>query len=173
MGAATNYVLIPSLRLGIVILSNAEPIGAVEALGMEFSDLVQFGVVTRDWRTAYARLMEPMTAASGSLVGKAPPAHPAPALQPQDYTGTYFNDYFGDAVVARRDDALVLSLAPARMEYPLRHWDGNVFTFVPSGENANAGSVSKVTFTVRSPGQADQLVIEFFESSGWARFGRR
>jgi CubicO group peptidase (beta-lactamase class C family) len=173
LGAATNYVLIPSLHLGITVLSNAAPIGAVEAIGMEFADLVQFGVVTRDWLSGYGALMAPMNAPFGSLVGKSPPEHPAAAAPLQAYTGVYGNAYFGDGVVARRGDALVLRLGPAKQEYALRHWDGNVFTFEPSGENANAGSISKVTFTMKSPGQAGALAIEFYQDTGWGRFTRR
>jgi CubicO group peptidase (beta-lactamase class C family) len=57
LGAATNYMLIPSLGLGIIVLSNAFPVGAVEALSASFVDLVQFGAITRDWLTAYGKLM--------------------------------------------------------------------------------------------------------------------
>jgi CubicO group peptidase (beta-lactamase class C family) len=173
MGAATNYVLIPSLRLGITVLSNAAPIGAVEALGMDFADLVQFGVITRDWLDGYGKQMAPMNAPSGSLVGKSPPAHPVAAAPLQAYTGVYGNVYFGNAKVMRRGDALVLGVGPANLEYPLRHWNGNVFTYVPSGENANAGSISKVTFMMNSPGQAGALAIERYEDTGWAEFARR
>ncbi len=49
MGAGTNILMIPSLGIGIVALSNAPPIGGVEALTASFADLVQFGAVTRDW----------------------------------------------------------------------------------------------------------------------------
>ena len=173
LGAATNYVLIPSLGVGITVLSNAAPVGAVEALAMEFADLVQFGVITRDWLGAYGQLMAPMNAPFGSLVGKMPPAQPAPARSLQAYAGTYWNAYFGDAVVSRHGDTLVLRLGPAKHEYPLRHWGGNVFTYDPGGENANAGSISKVTFAMNSDGQAADLSIEFYQESGWGRFARR
>jgi CubicO group peptidase (beta-lactamase class C family) len=173
LGAATNYVMIPSLGLGITVLSNAAPIGAVEALGMDFADLVQFGVVTRDWLAAYGALMQPMTTPTGALVGKSPPEHPAPAGQPDGYAGTYHNDYFGDLVVERRGGSLLLLLGPKRTEYGLSHWDGNVFTFAPSGENANDGSISKVTFTLSAPGHADKVDVEFFDATGWGTFVRR
>ena len=165
--------LIPSLHLGIIVLSNAAPVGAVEALGMQFADLVQFGVVTRDWLGAYGKLMEPMMAPSGSLVGKTAPPHPAPALRPETYVGTYNNAYFGDIAVLRRNDLLVLALGPARTEYRLSHWDGSVFTFEPSGENANAGSASEVTFAPGPSGQASSVTIDIFKESGWGRFTRR
>jgi CubicO group peptidase (beta-lactamase class C family) len=173
MGAATNYLMIPSLGLGIVILSNAAPIGAVEAVGMEFADLVQFGAITRDWLAAYGQLMAPLSAPSGSLVGKTPPEHPTPARPLPAYAATYHNDYFGDAIVARGGDALALSLGPKKTAYPLRHWDGNVFSYEPSGENATAGSISKVTFTIDAAGRATSLAIEYYEASGWSRFVRR
>lgn len=173
LGAATNYVIIPSLGIGITVLSNAAPIGAVEALGMDFMDLVQFGVITRDWLSAYGQLMAPMNAPSGSLVGKQPPEHPAAALPLRAYTGVYNNAYFGDALVTQRDNALVLRLGPAGQEHSLRHWDANVFTYQPSGENANHGSISQVTFSMKSPTQAGTLTIEFYRDSGWDRFDRR
>ena len=134
---------------------------------------MQFGVITRDWLGAYGRLMEPLTAPAGSLVGKMPPAHPVPALRLQAYTGTYANEYFGNAVIARRNEALVLRLGPAGRESPLRHWDGNDFTFEPSGENASPGSISRVAFTMSSSGQAGSVIIEFYDQSGWAKFSRR
>jgi CubicO group peptidase (beta-lactamase class C family) len=173
MGAATNYLMIPSLGLGIVILSNAAPIGAVEAVGMEFADLVQFGVITRDWLGAFGQLMQPLSAPSGSLVGKAPPGHPSGARPSQAYVGTYHNDYFGDAVVVLRNDMLALAIGPGKTEHPLRHWDGNVFTYEPSGESANPGSMSKVTFKIDPAGRAASLAIEYYEDSGWSRFARR
>ena len=173
LGAATNYVLIPSLGVGITVLSNAAPIGAVEALGMDFADLVQFGVITRDWLSAYGTLMSPMNAPFGSLVGKSQPGHATPALPAEAYVGVYGNEYFGDVTVTRRNDTLVLILGPAKQEHLLRHWDGSTFTYEPSGENANAGSISKVTFTMKSTGLASALAIEFYQDTGWERFIRR
>ena len=70
LGAGTNYVLIPSAAVGIVVLTNGSPVGAAEALGMEFADLVQFGKVTRDWFAAYASLLAPTNAPFGTRVGK-------------------------------------------------------------------------------------------------------
>ncbi len=173
LGAATNYVLIPSLGVGITVLSNAAPIGAVEALAMDFADLVQFGTITRDWFSAYHTLMAPLRAPFGSLVGKSPPAKPASARPLFAYIGVYTNPYFGNAVVMRRDKALMLRLGPTGNEYALHHWDGDVFTYAPSGENANAGSISKITFSLNAPAQAAALDIEFYHDSGWDRFTRR
>jgi hypothetical protein len=172
LGAATTYVLIPSLGIGITVLSNAAPVGAVEGLAMEFADLVQFGVVTRDWLAAYGHLMAPLSAPFGSLVGKPPPEHPAAALPLQAYTGVYSNAYFGEASVTQRGDGLVLRLGPDRQEHTLRHWDGNVFTYEPFSEDANAGSISKIAFSSKARTRAEALTIELYHDSGWDRFTR-
>jgi len=118
IGAGTNYVLIPSARVGIVILTNAPPVGVAETLGMEFADLVQFGKVTRDWFTAYAGLLARSNAPFGTRVGKQLPANPAPALDLAVYAGTYTNDYFGDAVIVRQRDGLMLKIGPMQQNSP-------------------------------------------------------
>ena len=55
LGAGTNLVILPSAGVGIVVLTNAAPIGAPEALAAEFMDLVQFGKIERDWFPPYQR----------------------------------------------------------------------------------------------------------------------
>ncbi len=173
MGAATNYLMIPSAGVGIVALSNAAPVGAVEALDAMFADLVQFGSVTRDWVAGYGRVLAPLTVPFGALVGKAPPDHPAPAADPQVYAGTYGNDYCGDVRIARRGDGLVLTIGPAGTTFPLRHWDGNVFVYYPSDENAPDGSIATATFTLDDPNRASALALEVFAASGRGELARR
>jgi CubicO group peptidase (beta-lactamase class C family) len=173
MGAATNFVMIPSVGVGIVVLSNAPPIGAVEALTASFVDLVDFGTVTRDWLPAYGHVMAPMTAPFGSLVGKTPPQHPAPAASLQSYIGDYASNYGGDAGVVQRGDGLALTLGPAKTEYALRHWDGNIFVYTPAGENAPDGSIAKATFTMDAAGHASSMTIEYLAAEGGGDFVRR
>ena len=103
LGAATVYRLIPSAGVGIVVLSNAQPIGAVEAIGLSFTDLVEFGEVT-------PRLAGDDHAAGGAdgaplgrLAGATPPADPAPARAPDAYAGTYANEYFGPIEIAEAE----------------------------------------------------------------------
>jgi hypothetical protein len=58
------------------------------------------------------------------------------------------------------------------MQFPLTHWDGDRFTFVPTGENAPAGSISAVSFASGNHTQADSVTIEFFDQHGWGTFVR-
>jgi CubicO group peptidase (beta-lactamase class C family) len=171
LGAATNFMLIPSLDLGIVALSNAIPIGVVEALTASFSDLVQYGAVTRDWFQGYGQLMAGLMAPVGKLAGKAPPEHPAPPADLREYAGTYGNEYYGPAEVARRASGLVLKIGPKGTQFQLRHWEGSVFVYTPDGENAPDGSVSMVTFEP-AMGRPSVMSIEFYAESGKGEFVR-
>ncbi len=112
LGAGTNFVIIPSADVAIVALTNATPSGIPETLTAEFADLVQFGEVREDWRTLYKNAFAGMDSPVGELVGKQPPADPAPARSPASYAGTYANDYWGPATVAEKDGKLTLSMGP-------------------------------------------------------------
>lgn len=173
LGAATNYLLIPSAQVGIAVLSNAAPTGAVEALAMEFADRVQYGRSTRDWVAAYRAPFETMMAPTGELVGKSLPTNPSPAKDLALYTGTYANDYFGDAVIAKGvGDKLVLRVGPAQQDFDLTHWDGDQFTFTLRNENANPGTISKVEFS-GTPQSMTRMTVEYFNSHGLGVFTRR
>src|SRR5882762_2079711 len=49
LGAATFVNLVPAEQLGIVVLTNAYPIGVAEALGTTFLDTALYGKPTQDW----------------------------------------------------------------------------------------------------------------------------
>ena len=173
MGAGTNFLILPSARVGIVVLTNAQPTGAAEALVAQFIDLVQFGKIERDWYPAYNRLVAPTNAPFGSLVGKLRPKNPAPAASLAQYAGRYASNYGGEAQVVRLGDRLALRLGPRQTEYPLTHWDGDTFTFTPSGENAPNGSISLVTFDSKGKSGFRDLTIEYLNGQGLGTFRRK
>ncbi|CAM3229651.1 serine hydrolase [Mycobacterium intermedium] len=166
MGAATNFVVLPSEDIAIVALTNAAPYGVAEALNAEFMDLIQYGQVREDWSTLYRQQIAAMNNPEGSLVGKPPPVNPAPARPLTDYTGVYANDYWGPATVTEQDGHLQLSLGPKNQTFPLTHWDGDVFTFGLATENAPPGTISKATFT------GNTLNLEYFDSDKLGTFTR-
>jgi len=57
------------------------------------------------------------------------------------------------------------------MQFPLTHWDGQIFTMVPTGENAPDGSISKVTFTLTGD-TASAVTVEFFDADQLGTFRR-
>lgn len=171
LGAGTAFLLIPSLDLGIVALTNAPPIGVAETLTTEFADLVQYGEVTRDWFPAYHGLMAPLVAPVGELVGQERPA-PTPVPAPLTaYAGRYANDYFGEARVEQEGEQLLLVLGPDEQQFQLDHWENDTFTFSPFNENAPKGSVSAVTFQ-RDGERAESMTVELLDEYGWGTFHR-
>ena len=164
LGAGTNFVIIPSADVAIVALSNATPAGIPETLTAEFADLVQFGEVREDWRKLYGDAFAGMSDPEGALVGKSPPADPAPAQPLSAYVGTYRNDYWGPATVAEKDGRLTVTLGPRPDTFELTHRDGDVFTFGFQTENAPPGTVSAATF------KGDALTLEYFDDDKMGTF---
>jgi hypothetical protein len=103
---------------------------------------------------------------SGVLVGKSPPDKPAPARPLTAYTGSYANPYWGPVTVTEKDRQLSLTIGPRPVVYPLRHWDGDVFTFGLSNENASPGSISQAVF------DGDTLTLEYYDADKMGTFTR-
>jgi hypothetical protein len=160
LGAATTVTLFPSEKLGIVVLTNAYPIGVPEALGNSFFDLVLYGKLEKDWVQFYRQIFAMLFVPDyGNAVDYTkPPAHPSPALSIDAYVGTYHNDFNGEIEIAAQDGGLVLKQGPRQDAFPLTHFDRDVFTYQPVGENAYG--LSGVTFTVGADGKATSVVVE-------------
>jgi hypothetical protein len=88
-----------------------------------------------------------MLAPVGALAGKSPPADPVPPANLRSYTGIYQNDYYGPADIQLHNSGLVMKIGPQDQEFPLQHWNGDIFTYIPNGENAPDGSRAALTFT--------------------------
>ncbi|WP_323012458.1 serine hydrolase [Castellaniella sp.] len=168
MGAATNFSLLPDADTGIIVLTNALPVGAAEALGMMYMDLVQYGKITRDWLTGYQAIFAQELAPFGQLAGQNFPAAPTLPLSFNAYVGTYANDYYGQATITEKAGQLIMSMGPIGTEknIPLQHWSGNVFVFDVGDEMASAGSRSAVSFAISPSGISNSLSIELYEKNG-------
>jgi len=165
LGAGTNFVVLPSADVAIVALTNATPSGVPETLTAEFADLVQFGEVREDWYKLYGDIFTKMEQPMGSLAGQKPPPNPSPAAPLASYLGTYNNDYWGPARVTEKDGRLRLALG-TKLDVPLDHWDGNVFTYSWVSENSSPGTVSKATF------DGTKLTLEYYDELGKGTFTR-
>lgn len=166
LGTGTTVKMLPAAGLGIVVLSNGEANGVAEGIAGRFADIAQYGSPRRDWLTLYRGVFDTMSAPMGALAGKDRPAEAAPPRPLAEYAGVYRNDYFGDATVLVDGDGLRLLLGPTG-RWDLSPWDGDVFTFRPTGENATEGTVSQATF-----GTDGSLVLEYFDQHGLGTFRR-
>jgi CubicO group peptidase (beta-lactamase class C family) len=165
-GAATAFSILPSANVALIALTNTAPVGVPETLAAQFMELVQYGEIREDWAALYEKAFESMSQPEGSLVGKQPPASPAPAHPLNTYVGEYNNPYWGPAKVTERDGKLQLSLGPRGTVFPLSHWDGDTFTFTLHNENAPEGTISKATFAGNS------LTLEYYDDDKLGTFTR-
>ena len=101
----------------------------------------------------------------GSLVGKKPPANPAPSAPLASYVGTYNNDYWGPARVSEKDGNLHLELG-LETRCSADQLGRNVFTYEWVSENSPPGSVGKATF------DGDKLTLEYYDDMGKGTFTR-
>ncbi|MET7732021.1 serine hydrolase [Streptomyces sp. NPDC005402] len=171
LGAATNVALLPSEKLGIVVLTNGEPIGVPEAISTTFLDTAQTGGPTVDWLKFLGPLFQQTLHAEHSKVDYSkPPASPAPAKANSAYTGTYANDYYGPMTVSTQGGGLTMQLGPKKQRFALRHYDGDTFSYSTTGEMSVG--LSGVTFTVGSGGRADKVRVENLDTTGLGTFTR-
>ncbi len=171
LGAATTVSMLPSEQLGIVILTNSAPIGVPEALAASFMDLATYGKVQRDWVTLYKQGFAGMAAEGHSPTdySKAPD-HPAPARENRVYAGTYRNDFVGNVEIVSQGSRLVMQQGPRKLVCPLTHYDGDVFFYETTGENAVG--LSGVTFSARADGKIGSVVIENLNAFGLGTLAR-
>jgi len=166
-GAATQVSMIPSAGLGIVILTNGEPMGVPETLAQTFLDLALVGHPTTDWWGLYGPAFEAAKQSPSPLAGQPRPSNPRPARPARAYLGRYHSAYLGGARVVRRGGKLAIVAGPARKVYPLEHWSGDTFT---TGTGRLFGAV---TFAGRGrDGRALAVTVESLDSSGLGTYRR-
>lgn len=163
LGAHTAFLLWPEAGLGITVLTNAQPRGVAESIGLVFGEHALGNAsgnpARTDWLISVQDRLHGLYEPAGTqLVGQKPPDLPKPSQPLGSYTGLYTNGYYGDVRVALSEDgkALQLTLGPTQVRHQLRHWDGDLFTFELRGENAPRGSLSAVQFT------PNRMVIEYY-----------
>lgn len=172
LGAATNVALLPGEKLGIVVLTNGEPIGVPEAIATTFMETASTGGPTVDWLAFLGPVFQQTLQAERSETDyEKPPASPAPAEENAAYTGTYANDFYGPLTVSAQGDELTMRLGPEKQRFVLHHYDGDTFFYRTTGEMAVGPS--GVTFTLGSDGRADKVRVENLDTSGIGTFTRK
>lgn len=171
LGAATAVYLLPVDRLGIVVLTNAQPLGVPEALALSFLDLATYGNVQRDWFALLKPIFEEM-----GLEGRSPidyaktPASRTPPLTNVVYLGTYENEFYGKLEIVVQDGKLMMRQGLKQSAYPLTHYDHDTFYYDTTGENAVG--LSGVGFTIGPDGKATRGVVENLNGDGLGTFTR-
>ncbi len=172
LGAATYVHLVPDEQLGIVVLTNAYPMGIAEALGTIFLDTALYGKPSQDWFALFKKFYSD-PAAVGTVPGfdySKPPRSPMPALKNSAYVGRYTNDFFGEISIVEKNGGLAIVQGPKNQTSPMKHYDRDTFTYETQGENAVGRS--GITFTIGPDGNATQVVMENLNVRGEGTFKR-
>jgi CubicO group peptidase (beta-lactamase class C family) len=168
LGAATVVNMLPSEDLGIVVLTNAAPIGVAEAIAASYLNLAMEGKVQRDWLSFFGGLVEETEEPQSDK--SSPAADDSPALAAKAYVGKYTNVYYGDLEVVEQDKKLALLMGPKKMRFPLRHADRDDFIYQPTGEMASGESA--LSFQMGTDGRASAVNLEYLDAQGQGRFIR-
>ena len=172
LGAATYVNLVPNEQLGIVVLTNAYPIGLAEALGTTFMDIALYGKPTQDWFALFKQVYS-NPAAIGTVLCfdySKPPASPATASKNSIYLGRYTNDFFGEISIIEKDSGLAIVQGPKNKTFPMKHYDRDTFAYETEGENAVG--TSGITFTIGPDGKATHVLVENLNVRGEGSFKR-
>ena len=129
-GSVTWVSMIPELKLGVLVFTNQENPGAMEAIGGQILD-AYVGAPKRDWVAIAKNYMdrrddsgEQAEAAVAKVVAAAGPA-PLPL---DAYVGTYRDAWRGDISVRREGGRLLLKFSrTSALEGGLIHYSGNIF----------------------------------------------
>lgn len=172
LGFRTEVVLIPSEKLGIIVLVNAAPNGIPEGINRDFLDLVFDGKRSRNWVRFANEQFEEITAED--LVGdgtnySAKPAPVSAARSLGQYAGLYVSPVYGTLRVKVSGDRLVMELGPARVRLPLRHYNGDHFYFRTKGESQTG--LSGAIFR-ESGGRITSVVVNSLDRQGLGEFRR-
>jgi CubicO group peptidase (beta-lactamase class C family) len=155
-GMTSRTILVPDMRLGIVMLTNAEqPVYA--PLGFELLDHFM-GAPRTDWVTAYHDILALARTMADSVQRARAAARDTasrPSLSLKRYTGRYADAMYGDASITLEGDHLVLRFGhSAAFVGDLAHWQYD--TFVAHWRTAHIED-AYVTFALHPDGSVEHF----------------
>jgi Domain of unknown function (DUF3471) len=164
--------LVPSENLGVVVLTNASPLGVAEGLASTFLDYALHGKPTQDWLAVYKQaFLQMLQAEFASAAGYAiSPESASPPAADTAYLATYRNDFFGEIAIVQKEGSLFIVQGPKKIEFPMAHWNRDTFTYQTEGESA-VGTAG-ITFMLGPDGKAKRVLVENLNLHGKGLFDR-
>jgi CubicO group peptidase (beta-lactamase class C family) len=157
-GMVSRVRMIPDMKLGIVVLTNQEASGAMEAISFHIIDHFLNAPAT-DWIGAFRAVSEQQLAQVKEVEKRQSAARKAeskPSLPPEKYAGRYNDAWYGEVTIALEDGKLVLrfSRTPGLVG-DLEHWQYD--TFVARWRDRSLNADAFVTFALKPDGGIDQM----------------
>lgn len=167
-GASTSASLLPADGLGIVVITNSQPVGLPEAITDAYFAEIQTGSWSDDTFAIWADRFSGVYGEANVFADLGDDA--APALDDAAYVGKYTNEYVGDIEVIVIDGDLAVVAGPAAITYILERYDANTFTYIHDAELPNFPE--SAIFEVGPDGIATELTMSGFDVDGLGTFQR-
>lgn len=163
-GFLSRVAMVPSHRVGVAVLTNAESGAAFNAIAWWVLDYYLGVRPAYDWLTAYrtiqARDDSALTAAVSQAASERDRAS-RPSLPLDRYAGTYRDAWYGDVVIARNGDGLSITFCCSPdLTGTLEHWQYD--TFVARWRDRSLRADAFVTFALNPDGSIDQVKMAPF-----------
>lgn len=163
-GMISRQALVPEEKLGVIILTNFAPNSLPHALVYQVLDAF-LGGEKRDWSKEYLEIRERQKAREitgeeelqATLV-----KNTSPSLRLEDYTGTYFDELSGAAVVRLEKGKLVFDYNPRQIG-DLEHWRYDTFRLTWRHPIFDMPAKSFLTFYLDETGKVKKLKVTFYD----------
>jgi CubicO group peptidase (beta-lactamase class C family) len=159
-GYATRVMLVPSLKLGVIVLTNQETPAAHQSLVYHVLDSYMGGPTT-DWIAAYAKARAAAQTNERETLAKAAAerhANTAPSLPLDRFAGTYRDPWYGNVTVAHEGDRLVMRFSRTPLLVAdLEHWHHD--TFVARWRERALNADAWVTFSLQADGTVRDITM--------------
>ena len=160
VGYVSKVLWIPEAAFGVSVLTNQESGAAFDAIVYRVADHY-LGAPAFDWVSAHRTLVARQAAATAAAVKKASASRAAgskPSLPLASYAGTYADAWYGDVVIEKPGDALVVRFTRTpSLVGDLEHWQHD--TFVVRWRDRELRADAYVTFALNPDGSIGQVKL--------------
>jgi CubicO group peptidase (beta-lactamase class C family) len=158
LGMVSRVRMVPDMKLGIVVLTNQEASGAMEAISYHIIDHYLNAPAT-DWIGGFRSVFEQRLAQAKEVEKSQSAARNAeskPSLPAAKYAGRYNDAWYGEVTIAPEEGKLVMrfSRSPGLVG-DLEHWQYD--TFVARWRDRSLYADAYVTFSLKPDGGIDQM----------------
>lgn len=160
-GFVSRVVMVPSLNLGIAILTNQESGGAIAAIVHQVIDHA-LKVPAFDWITGYKKEQDANFERIKKVEATAIQERNAksqPSLPLQKYTGRYNDKWYGDVLITQEQGRMVVNFSHnPGMIGDVEHWQYD--TFIVKWRNREFKADAYITFSLNADGTIDHAKMK-------------
>jgi len=161
-GMVSRVTLVPELKLGVVVLTNAESGAAFNAVTYRVLDAYLNPGKKTDWVAVYDKAVKKAQAKADDSMAKHEAARDKgskPSLPLAGYAGTYRDPWYGDVVVSREGGKLRLRFSHTpQLVGTMTPWQHDTFTVRWDDRTLNADAF--ITFALDEDGHVREAHME-------------